>query len=448
MRVGRTWIIAALLAVMVGAALAETPAEKDARMKWWDEARFGLFVTWGLYAIPAGIWEDGRVCRNEYGEWIASDLAIPYSQYARLASRWSPAKWDPESLIRMAAEAGMKYLVFTTKFHDGFSMFDTKASDWSVVKSTPWAKDSFRGLADAARKYGLKLMPYYSILDWRHPDYDPRAPFNDLAAGHPDLDRYLVFLKAQLTELQTNYGPLAGIWFDGNWSKTWTEARGRDLDAFVRRLIPGAVVNNRVGPPKDGVNGIVQGDFSTPEEKIPANGLPGLRWESCMTMNETWGYRKDDLKWKNPVTLIRMLIDCASKGGNFLVNVGPTAEGEIPGPSLLALREFAAWMKVNAAAIYGTQAGPFPKTPSWGRVTRKGDALYLHVFDWPADGIMVLPLSNSARAARILGRPGAQVKFEREPTGLKLVLPKIDLDPSATVIELILDGAPALIPAK
>lgn len=439
-------IVLGTLAVLflASAVRAETSAEKDARMKWWDEARFGLFVTWGLYAIPAGVWEDGRVCQNEYGEWIASDLAIPYSQYARLARRWSPRRWDPEALARQAAAAGMRYLVFTTKFHDGFSMFDTKQSDWSVVKATPWGKDAFRGLAEAARKYGLKLMPYYSILDWYHPLYENRAAINDLAQSPPDLDRYVAFMKAQLTELQEDYGPLAGIWFDGNWDTSWTVERGRDLEAFVRRLIPGALINNRVGPPKDGVRGIVVGDFSTPEEEIPANGTPGLHWESCMTMNETWGYRKDDLKWKTPETLIRMLIDCASKGGNFLLNVGPTADGEIPGPSRESLRRFAEWMKVNEVSIRGSQAGPFTKPLPWGRVTRKGNILYLHVFDRPADGRLLLPLKNADAAARILGRPEAAIGFERGAAGLIVVLPNVPFDAAATVVELTLDGRPVL----
>jgi alpha-L-fucosidase len=434
-----------LMAVLGSGAVAETVAQKDARLKWWDEARFGLFVTWGLYAIPAGVWEDGRVCRRDYGEWIMKDLGIPFSRYERLAAEWNPRHWDPEALVRRAAEAGMKYLVFTTKFHDGFSMFDTGQSEWTVVKSTPWGRDAFRGLAQAARRYGLKLMPYYSIMDWRHPAYEPRSTMNDTAAGRPDMDRYVKFMKAQLAELQKNYGPLAGIWFDGNWEKTWTEERGRDLDAYVRALIPGAVINNRVGLAKDGVKGIVHGDFSTPEEEIPADGSPGLRWESAMTMNETWGYRRDDLKWKSPTSLVRMLIDCASKGGNLLLDVGPTADGRIPDPSLAALEAFASWMKINRASIHGTQAGPFPKAPAWGRITRRGRVLFLHVFEWPADHALVLPLRNAVAAARILGHPGAEVQATSGPSGLRLRLPEVLQDPYATVVELTLEGDPEII---
>ncbi len=445
MKIRASIVLALTLAVVGTGAATETAAQKDARMKWWDEARFGLFVTWGLYAIPAGVWEDGRVCRRDYGEWIIKDLGIPFSRYERLAAEWNPRHWDPEGLVRLAAAAGMKYLVFTTKFHDGFSMFDTRQSDWTVVKSTPGGVDAFRGLAEAARRHGLRLMPYSSIMDWRHPAYEPRSSMNDTASGRPGMDGYVAFMKAQLAELQSGYGPLAGIWFDGNWEKTWTEERGRDLDAFVRSLIPGAVINNRVGLAKDGVKGVVHGDFSTPEEEIPADGIPGLRWESAMTMNETWGYRKDDLRWKSPATLVRMLIDCASKGGNFLLDVGPTADGGIPGPSRTALETFAAWMKVNGGAIHGTLAGPFPKAPAWGRVTRRGRVLFLHVFDWPKDRRLVLPLKNDAAEARVLGRPGAMVRTERDSQGLRLSLPAIESDPYATVIELTLKGDPEII---
>lgn len=360
--------LAVVLSVALGLPLvAEMAAEKDARMKWWDDARFGIFVTWGLYSIPAGVWEDGRVCKKAYGEWIMEDLKIPMSRYERLADQWNPQRWDPEKLVLMAKAAGMKYLVFVTKFHDGLSMFDTQQSPYSVVKVTPWKRDAFRDLAAACHKHGLKLMPYYSIMDWHHPAWQPRPPFNDTAQGKPDMDRYVAFMKAQLTELQQNYGGLSGIWFDGNWEKSWTEERGRDLDEFCRRLIPGAILNNRVGMAKGGVHGIVHGDFATPEEEIPANGMPGVRWESAMTMNETWGYRKDDTKWKTPTVMIRMLIDCASKGGNLLLNVGPTADGVIPEPSVKALEQFASWMKVNAEAIQGTKASPFAQ--SW-----RGDA--------------------------------------------------------------------------
>jgi alpha-L-fucosidase len=374
------------------AALPRAP--QDPRLDWWREARFGMFVHWGLYAIPAGEWNG----RTDYGEWIRNNARIPIDVYDQFQARFNPAKFDPDAWVRMAKAAGMQYIVITTKHHDGFALFDSKGTTWDVM-ATPYGRDIIAQLADACRRGGIRLGLYYSIMDWHHPDYLPRREWE--AASRPesgaDFDRYVAFMKGQLKELLTGYGPVGVLWFDGQWEPTWTAARGRDLYGYVRRLQPSIIVNNRVG---EGV-----GDFGTPEQEIPATGLAGAAWETCMTMNRNWGFNRADKDFKSAETLRRNLVDIASKGGNFLLNVGPTADGEFPAESVERLRQIGDFMRAAGESIHGTQASPFPFLP-WGRCTqRRLDAnttrLYLHVWDRPADGVLVVPgLLNHVRRAR------------------------------------------------
>jgi alpha-L-fucosidase len=366
----------------------------DPRLDWWREARFGMFIHWGHYAIPAGEW-DGR---TDYGEWIRNNARIPVGVYDRFKARFNPATFDPDAWVRMATQAGMRYIVITTKHHDGFALFDSAGTDWDVM-ATPYGRDIIRQLADACRRGGIRLGLYYSIMDWHHPDYLPRREWE--LASRPeagaDFERYVAFMKGQLKELLTNYGPVGVMWFDGQWEKTWTAPRGRDLYAYVRALQPSIIVNNRVGGGA--------GDFGTPEQEIPATGIPGADWETCMTMNRNWGFNRADTDFKSTRTLLRNLVDIASKGGNFLLNVGPTADGEFPPESVQRLEEIGAFMRMAGESIHGTQASPFPSLP-WGRCTqRRLDAgttrLYLHVWDRPKDGILVVPgLLNEVIRAR------------------------------------------------
>jgi len=349
-------ILVLSLSAFAGQVL-ETQAQHDARMQWWREARFGLFIHWGLYAIPAGEWGG----KTNYGEWIRNNAEIPLPTYDKFAAQFNPVEFDASAWVRMAKEAGMKYIVITSKHHDGFAIFDSKVSDFDVM-ATPFRRDILKELAAACRKEGIRLCFYHSIMDWHHPDYLPRRPWEvrDRPEAGADFERYVGYMKAQLKELLTDYGELGVLWFDGEWESTWTEARGRDLYGYVRSLQPKIIINNRVGASRTGMEGFSAdkasaGDFGTPEQTIPATGVPGLDWETCMTMNDNWGYNKNDQAWKTSRDLIQKLADIASKGGNFLLNIGPDAQGELPAESLKRLAEIGSWMQINGEAIYKTR---------------------------------------------------------------------------------------------
>jgi alpha-L-fucosidase len=418
-----------------------TAAARDARMDWWREARFGMFVHWGLYAIPAGEWQG----RTDFGEWIRNNAKIPIDVYDQFRAQFNPTAYDADAWVRMAKGAGMKYIVITTKHHDGFALFDSKQGDFDVM-ATPYRRDIIKALVDACRRHGLRVGFYHSIMDWHHPDYLPRRDWEkDRPADGADFERYVVYMKAQLRELLTSYGPIDILWFDGQWESTWTASHGRDLYAFVRSLQPSIVINNRVGGKS--------GDFGTPEQEIPATGQPGLDWETCMTMNGNWGYNRADKNFKPTSVLVQNLVDIASKGGNFLLNVGPEADGGFPAESVERLAAIGRWMSKYGASIYGTEASPFAKLP-WGRATRKAlpgniTRLYLHVFDWPADGTLVVSgLLNQPRRAFVLGDAGERaLRVERRADGVMVSLPSAAPDAIDSVIVLDIDGPARLLPS-
>ncbi len=359
---------------------AETKAARDQRMKWWREARFGMFIHWGLYAVPAGEYNGMR--SDRIGEWIMEWANIPRADYEKFAAQFNPVKFNAKEWVRIARDAGMKYIVITSKHHDGFAMYDSAVSKYDIVDATPYHKDPIKELAAETRRQGLKFCFYYSILDWHYPGAYVDAPGKDPTAGNRTTklkpggkEEYVKYMKAQLRELVTNYDP-AVLWFDGEWQDWWTEADGKDLYQFVRSLKPDIIINNRVGKGRVGMQGFSKtdqeyaGDFGTPEQQIPTNGLPGVDWESCMTMNTTWGFKFYDDKWKSPEVIIRNLIDIASKGGNYLLNVGPTAEGQIPRPSVERLTAVGKWMKTNGESIYDTTASPFSTQLKFGLETK------------------------------------------------------------------------------
>ncbi len=357
----------AVAACLVLAVCLAFPASagRDARMDWWREARFGMFIHWGIYAVPAGEWQG----RTDYGEWIRNNAKIPLDVYDQFRTRFNPTAFDADAWVRMAKGAGMRYIVITTKHHDGFGLFESKQGDFNVM-ATPFRRDIIKELVQACRRQGVRIGFYHSIMDWHHPDYLPRRDWErDRPAAGADFERYVVYMKAQLKELLTSYGPIDILWFDGQWESTWTASHGRDLYAYVRSLQPNIVINNRVGGKS--------GDFGTPEQEIPATGVPGLDWETCMTMNHNWGYNLADKDFKPASVLVRNLVDIASKGGNFLLNVGPGADGRFPAESIDRLAAIGEWTSRYGASIYGTQASPFASLP-WGRCTEEIDARECH----------------------------------------------------------------------
>ena len=426
----------------------ETPAQRDARMKWWRDARFGMFIHWGLYSVPAGVWKD----RTDHGEWIMNTGHIPVEEYEKFKDKFNPVKFNADTIARTAKDAGMGYIVITSKHHDGFALFDSKVSDYDVM-ATPFKRDIMKELAAACQKQGVKMCWYHSIMDWHHPDYTPRRDWETRPTTGADFDRYVAYMKGQLKELLTNYGPIGLIWFDGQWEGTWNNDRGRDLDTFVRGLQPDIIINSRVG--KGGGpwglddRGQMLGDYATPEQEIPEHVIRDVDWETCMTMNDHWGYCAADHNFKTTEDLIRKLADIASKGGNFLLNIGPTAEGEIPPESVKRLAEIGAWMKVNGDAIHGTQASPFDALPAWGRVTQKSieggkTRLYLHVFEWPKSGELVLGgiLNEPAGGFLLADRSTGVLNASRRDDAIVIKLPAQAPDTIDSVIALDIKGKP------
>ncbi|MCF8247739.1 MAG: alpha-L-fucosidase [Saprospiraceae bacterium] len=429
--------------------LNESDAARNQRMEWWREARFGLFIHWGLYAVPAGEWGE----KNTYGEWIRTTAEIPLKTYDGFVGKFNPTQFSAHDWVQMAKNAGMKYIVITSKHHDGFAIYDSKVSDFDVM-ATPFKRDILKELADECKKEGIKLCFYHSIMDWHHPDYLPRRNWEtDRSTKGAKFDRYVTYMKKQLKELLTNYGDAPHVlWFDGEWESTWNSEYGKDLYNYVRSLKPDIIINNRVGAHRDGMAGFTApgqfaGDFGTPEQEIPATGLPGMDWESCMTMNNNWGYNKADKNFKSTKELLHNLTDIASKGGNFLLNVGPTAEGLFPTESIQRLKEIGEWMKKNGESIHGTLASPIGSF-DWGRVTMKtkgeNTILYLHVFNSPSHGQIILHgIANTPMGAAYLAAPMTKSPhFERVDDAIVLDVPTKLLDPINTVIMLQLKGKP------
>jgi alpha-L-fucosidase len=434
-----------VLSAVPAISQTKSPVHGD-RMQWWRDARFGMFIHWGLYAVPAGEWNG----KTDYGEWIRTSAEIPIDVYDHFRKQFNPVKFNADEWVKMAKDAGMKYIVITSKHHDGFCMFNTGQTDFSIM-NTPFHHDPMKDLADACRKYGLKFCFYYSIMDWHHRDYLPRRSWEKFRpVTGAEFRKYVYYMKAELKELLTNYGDIGVLWFDGEWENTWNEKFGKEIYSYCRSLQPGIIINNRVGAGRMDMEGLTKegafgGDFGTPEQQIPATGLPGTDWETCMTMNDHWGYNKNDKNFKSAKELVRMLADIASKGGNYLLNVGPTSEGLFPDESIKRLKVIGGWMQLNGESIGGTMASPFLNL-GWGRCTRKeipgGVRLYLHVFDWPESSKLHIPgiLNNPENAFFLADAGRSKLAVGRLEDALIISLPPQPPDSLLPVIVLDLKG--------
>ena len=424
----------------------ESPALVAKRLELWSEARFGMFIHWGLYAQDGCFWkgQDGKT------EHMMRHLQIPLAEYAKIANDFNPTNFSADQWVGIAKNAGMRYMIITSKHHDGFAMFNSPSSDYNIVKRTPWKRDPVKELAEACRKQGLKFGVYYSLgRDWEDPDVPTSLKADGTRRSNtwdfPDEDKkdfakyFARKVKPQVRELLTQYGPIAVLWFDT--PEKISKSQSEELVALIHKLQPGCIINARVG------NRL--GDYAVSEQQIPASG-DTQPWETCMTLNGHWGYKKGDENWKPTEKLVRNLIDIASKGGNFLLNVGPTGAGVIPAPSVEHLDQVGAWMKVNGEAIYGTTSSPFKAPPAWGRITKKvtqdGATLYLHVFDWPKNALFMLPEVGEVQSVTLL-TDGRALPVSTSGGMMSLAMPQISPDSISTTIVVKIKGPIQVVPS-
>jgi alpha-L-fucosidase len=403
------------------------PSESNLKARqWFQDAKFGMFIHWGVYTVP------GR------GEWVMENEKIPIVEYEKFAPQFNPTEFSAVDIVALAKSAGMKYITITSKHHDGFAMFATKQNKWNIVNATPYAKDPLKRLAEECRKQGIKLFFYHSQLDWHNPDYLPlgRTGHSAGRSGTGDFNKYLEFMDAQLMELLTNYGDVAGIWFDGMWDKPDADWQLQRTYSLIHKLQPAALIgSNHHHAPYDGE------DFQMFEKDLPGANTAGfnqtsisqLPLETCETVNGAWGYNKTDKNFKSVPALIHYLVRAAGSNANFLLNIGPMPTGQVQPEFVERLRAMGRWLEKNGDTIYGTRGGPI--TPrSWGVSTQKGNEIFLHVLDW-SDEYLALPEVPGIKAAHLFG---SNTPLELKPLngGLLLHLPKQNSDPMDTIVVL------------
>ena len=418
--------------------LNESQEAFDARMQWWRDARFGLFIHWGAYAVPAGV-HNGKEVRG-IGEWIMNHAQIPVAEYEEYVRQFNPVQFDAREWVRIAQDAGMKYIIITSKHHDGFAIWDSKTSNYDVMDAAPFKRDILRELTDAADEAGIRLGFYHSIMDWHHPDAQaPHYPtYNTREKSNPNFPRFVdEYLKPQVQELVEGYDP-AVLWFDGEWIPEYTHTMGLDMYNFARGLKPDILINNRVDTGRQGMQGMNRddqqyaGDFGTPEQEI-LDGTSAFDWESCMTMNDTWGFKTSDDNWKSAETLIHNLVDVAAKGGNYLLNVGPTAEGLIPPESVERLAAMGDWMDVNAEAIYGSRLWTHYEEGETIRYTHTGgDHVYAVSLAWPGARLTLHAVQPEANSEiYLLGHDTPLAWTHNDADGLIITIPDALQDEAA-----------------
>lgn len=388
--------------------------EIAARTKWFLQDRFGMFIHWGAYAVPAR------------GEWVQSAERISPEMYRRYVEEFNPAHFDPVQWAKTAKAAGMRYAVLTAKHHDGFCLFDSAYTDYKST-NTAFKRDVVKEYVEAFRAEGLKVGLYYSLLDWHHEDYPaygdtfhPMRENREYTRDPENFDRYITYMHNQIRELLTNYGKIDLMWFDFSYDEmTGEKWKASELIQMVRSIQPEVIVDNRLDA--SGEHGgsimtshpaIYSGDFASPEQLIPAEGVVdedghSIPWEACITLNNNWGYHAGDTKMKSSTMIIRKLVECVSKNGNLMLNVGPDAKGNIPEASLRVLQEVGAWMELNHDSIYGAVRTDIPK-PDWGRYTQKGNKLYAHILEQSVGPVNLQGLAGRIKSARLL-RDGSEV---------------------------------------
>jgi alpha-L-fucosidase len=409
------------------------------RIEWFQRDKFGMFIHWGPYSYLAGEWNGRTIPVGTEAEWIMQRFNIPVSQYREMAHHLNPVHFDANAWVALAKATGMKYLVITAKHHDGFAMYRSRVSKYNIFDWTTFQRDPVQELSEACRSAGIRFCVYYSHReDWDHPDGFGNNW--DYDRSKKNFERYLEEKsKPQLRELLSNYGPLGLVWFDRGMD---TPQHAREFVELVRAAQPRCLINGRVGD----YGQDLMGDY----QDLNDNGMPtgGLQeyWETPQTLNSTWGYSKFDQQWKTPTDVIHRLVEIVGKGGNYLLNIGPMADGTIPTPSGATLQKVGAWMQANGESIYGTAASPLTDQP-WGRSTVKGSKIYLHVFSWPADGnLRVTGLRNAVRSAYALVDPSRKLAFSRVNGSDVITLTSSQPDNNDTVIVLDLDGPPVVDP--
>ena len=423
----RKLVVVFSLAVLAVAQTQKVPPERLKAREWFQNAKFGMFIHWGVYSVLGD------------GEWVMNNKKIPISEYEKLAPKFNPTEYDPAQWVSMAKNAGMKYITITSKHHDGFAMWGAKQSTWNIVDATPYKKDALKMLANECKKQGIKLFFYHSHLDWHHPDYYPRGRTGQ-SSGRPengDFNRYLDYMDAQLRELLTDYGEIGGIWFDGWWDRPDAEWRLNKTYSLIHSLQPATLIgNNHHRMPFEGE------DYQMFEKDLPGHNTAGfnadagigqLPLETCETINRSWGYNSTDKQFKNTSDLIRYLVRAAGYNANFLLNVGPMPTGKIQPEFVERLREIGQWMQKNGESIYGTRGGPVTPRP-WGVTTQKQGKVFVHVLDWP-DELLALPKIANVKSAKLLAT-GAPVEWKEIAGGAILRLPQSARDLLDTIIVL------------
>ena len=419
-------------AMLAAQATDSVPAERLAARAWFRDARFGMFIHWGVYSLLG------------QGEWVMEDKGISVQTYEWLASTFNPTKFDARAWVSLAKAAGMRYITITARHHDGFSMFATRATRYNIVDWTPFKRDPLKELADECRRQGIKLFFYYSQLDWHNPDYWPRGQTGH-KTGRPDSgdwSRYLGFMDTQLTELLTNYGPVGGIWFDGMWDKPDADWQLPRTYALIHRLQPAAlIIPNHHQAPQPGE------DVQTFEQDLPGANTAGfntreigaLPLETSLTMNDSWGFNITDHHFKSTHDLIQYLAKAAGRDANLLLNIGPRPDGTIQPEAVERLHQMGEWLATNGVSIYGTRGGPIPPRP-WGVTTQHGDTVFVHVLDWPDRPLALPPLGRRVVRAYMLAG-GQPVPLQQTASAVTLTLPAGGTEQPDRVVVLILKGS-------